>query len=103
MSTRIKLLLLFLFIILLKSNAQKPGDTQVLSDNSSFKGRRELNREKKVLRHERKLDKRAARKAKKKNTKPTLVKEEAKRKKQGKEKRKAKPVKASTAEETNKK
>ncbi|MGZ3862251.1 MAG: hypothetical protein ACXVPN_12055 [Bacteroidia bacterium] len=97
MSTRIKILLLFLFITFLKSNAQKPGDTKVLSDNSSFKGRVELWNEKKVRRHERKLDKRNARKARKKNTAVSIVKSEPKRKKRGREKHKAKPVTAPAA------
>jgi len=100
MSTRIKFILLFLFSILLKSNAQRPGDTKVLSDNTGFKERMELRSEKKVKRNERRLDKRNARKARRKNTKVTLVKSEPNpKRKKGREKRKAKPVKAPTAEE----
>ena len=95
MKNQIKFFLLFYFFTLFTISAQKPGDTKVLSSNTSIKGRIELQKEQKVQRRERKMDRRHAREARRKNTTVTLVKHEPARKKTKREKKhKAKPVEA---------
>lgn len=50
MKTIVKLIVLFSFLFCLKGHAQDPGP---MASNSSFKGKRELRKEKRILRSER--------------------------------------------------
>lgn len=53
----ITLVLFFFLTFRLEGVAQQPGDKKPLASNSSFKGRRELRKEKRVQRKEKKLTK----------------------------------------------
>ena len=55
MKKKINLLLFFTILFYFNSIAQKPGDSKPLADNSSVKGRRELRKEERVQRRDRKL------------------------------------------------
>jgi hypothetical protein len=56
-------IILFVFFFCLNGYSQRPGDTKILADNHSRKGKRELRKESKSWRHEQRTFKRQERKA----------------------------------------
>ena len=100
MKNILKCLLLFSLFFSLENMAQKPGDTKVLSDNSTYKGRVELRKEKRVQHRKEKMDKKNERKARRKNSAGGLPEKSVRTKKNSKEKRKAKPVEEKTTNTT---
>jgi len=64
----VSLIVLFAAILCLEGTAQQPGDSKPLSNNTTFKGKVELWKEKRAEHHKKVADRRHTREARKKNT-----------------------------------
>lgn len=97
MKKNILYIILLVCFFCIKGFAQGPGDTKVLADNKTHKGRKELRKESKVVRNQQrnteKQERKATRNANKKLHKKTLGNRVKKKKHKNKEK--AQPVRNS--------